>query len=128
MKIIKVKLLSVLLLLLLFLIGCSNTTTKPDDVRQEIWDEGIKYYTIIENSMIENKELTQEEAVKIGKMSDKYNDLTEIETDFLTNIMKMALLKVKFQTVVELENKQLQEQFLNEYTSLSKRFQEKYLT
>lgn len=118
------------LLLLLFVIGCSNTTstpTKPNDIRQEIWDEGLNHYTKIEEYMSTNKEMSEEEAIKIGEFGSKYNDLTEIETDFLTNIMKMALLKVKFQTVMELENEQLQEQFLNEYTSLSKRFQERYL-
>lgn len=103
MKINKIKFLIILLLLLLLVVGCSSTSipTKPDDIRQEIWDEGIKYYNLIQDRMNNNEKLTDDENEKFLafiKEISKDKDTTENERKFFRQILDLATTNIIYHT------------------------------
>ena len=97
----KTKIISILLLIL-FIVGCGNSTpTKPSDIRQEVWDEGIKYYSLIQDRMNHDEKLTDDENdefMAFIKKISKDKDTTENERKFFSQILDLAMINVIYNT------------------------------
>jgi len=89
----------ILLLTLVFLlIGCSaKVNTRPDDIREEIWDNGIKYGRLI-NYYVDNKEIIPDGfAERIALYCDvrNYKNLNDSEKEILTTTSNLTINSLK---------------------------------
>ncbi|WP_152667750.1 hypothetical protein [Aneurinibacillus tyrosinisolvens] len=77
------------LLFILLLVGCSS---KPDDVRKEMWDEGLKVYQDISTSIQNGSQVTDEQIQRVNFFYNKYTgdtSITDNEAMLLFNLNKL---------------------------------------
>ena len=75
------------------LTGCGDN--KPDDIRQEIWDEVKNRFLLLDKKMQQGEKLEANDFKQLTLFITKYNieDLTISEKAILSAISKMAIAK-----------------------------------
>jgi hypothetical protein len=88
----------VVLIILMFILmvifgGCGDN--KPDDIRQEIWDEVKNRFLLLDKKMQQGEKLEANDFKQLTLFITKYNieDLTISEKAILLAISKMAIAK-----------------------------------
>lgn len=113
----------VILLLLLFIIGCGNSSSnKPDDIRQDIYSECVKYYFLIDGKMDKNEVLSDVEHDEINKFAQKYvnDNLTDNERGILVGVLTMAKLNFENNLGVKSNNEEIKNKVKQEYEQVKK--------
>lgn len=128
MKIIRYLLIA--LCLIVFVVGCSNTpassSSKPDDIRQEIWDEGFVYYKLVNEKITLEEIIPKEKSEEIVTSYRKYQNLSEEETLFLECIYELTLYNAEI-ALAKAKNDNTMVEFLKiDYERERQKFIDKY--
>lgn len=92
------KLFLITLLCSLFLVGCSEETSKTETngIRKEMYDEALTYYNLMNERLDNKQELSDEEKKKIDEFIKKHDlllkELNKNERLLLANLGSMRLL------------------------------------
>lgn len=81
------------------LVGCSNSS-KPADVRQEVWDEALRLYNMINEKAKNGEMLNNSDLEKVLLFESKYSkrtnkDVTDTEDEIVHMIVQLAYLKAE---------------------------------
>jgi len=93
-------------LLISLLTACSS---KPSDVRSEVWDMANEAFTIIDNSINNNEYISDYDAKRILNFTEKYRNLnvdnvTGKEYEIANGILELMKLETTYQTQKALSN------------------------
>lgn len=98
-----------IILLVLSLVGCNNSA-KPPDVRQELWDEAVQTYKMINDKASNGVLLNQNDMEKILMFESKYSqrnnkDTTESEQKIITSLLQLFYIKTELdKSIVQNDN------------------------
>lgn len=89
------KKLLLVVLFLFFLVSCSSSTSKPSDVSQKIWDDGIQLSIAI-NEAVQDIEVPPDGVGEFIASMVTQEDLSEIEKDIGDNLFELNINGLRY--------------------------------
>lgn len=111
----KVKLLTCLLLVL-FIVGCS-TSSRPEGIREEIYNGAIKFITIMDERNSNDEFLSEDEHDMFNNFINHYKkeDLTLKESQVILKLMNLMVINIDIHAARVENNKKAKIESIHEY-------------